>query len=165
MARCPLEPIVRSICIFALSALICSIAFSADVRFVVSADGQEVLDNQTNLVWRRCVEGMTWDGTGCRGKAAKYQFGAAKRHGEELAASQGKPWRVPTAGELKSIVIKQKKKPMTDVQAFPGAPSSLHWAKRPGFDDNLNGWMVDFGTGKSFGGSGATEAVRLVRGN
>ena len=54
---------------------------------------------------------------------------------------------------------------MTDVQAFPGTPGSLQWAKRAGFDDNLNGWIVDFGTGKSFDGPGATEAVRLVRDN
>ncbi|HUR88605.1 MAG TPA: DUF1566 domain-containing protein [Ramlibacter sp.] len=138
-------------------------AFAADTRFIVSADGQEVLDTKTSLVWRRCTEGMAWDGKECKGKVNKYKFGDAKKLADEAAPASGKPWRVPTKDELSTIVIKQKKKPMTDAEAFPGTPSSLYWAKRPGYDDNLNGWMIDFGSGKGFGGSGAKEAVRLVR--
>jgi hypothetical protein len=145
--------------------LLCASAFAADARFVVSADGQEVLDTRTQLVWRRCVEGMSWDGAACKGKASKFKFGEARQHAQAAPGAPGKAWRLPMKDELFSIVIKQKKKPMTDTAAFPDAPASLHWAKRPGFDDNLNGWMVDFGSGKGFGGSGAKQAVRLVRDN
>jgi hypothetical protein len=144
-------------------SVLCAAAFAADSRFVVSADGQEVLDTKTSLVWRRCAEGMSWDGKACQGKVAKYKFGEAKQRADAAAPAQGKAWRVPTKDELASLVIKQKKKPMTDAAAFPNTPASLYWAKRPGFDDNLNGWMIDFGSGKGFGGSGAKEAVRLVR--
>jgi hypothetical protein len=147
----------------ALALVCCSTVFAADTRFVVSADGQEVHDTQTNLVWRRCAEGMAWEGSACKGKATRFKFGDAKKHAEDAAPADGKAWRIPTRDELKTIVIKQKKKPMTDAQAFPNTPASLYWAKRPGYDDNLNGWMIDFGTGKGFGGSGAKEAVRLVR--
>lgn len=141
----------------------CAAAMGADARFVVSADGQEVLDTKTSLVWRRCAEGMAWDGKACAGKVARYKFGEAKKLADAASPAQGKAWRVPTKDELATIVIKQKKKPMTDADAFPNTPSSLYWAKRPGFDDNLNGWMVDFGSGKSFGGSGSKGTVRLVR--
>jgi hypothetical protein len=140
-----------------------SAVFAADARFVVSGDGQEVLDTKTSLVWRRCVEGMTFDGKACKGKPAKYKFGEAKQRADAAAPAQGKAWRVPSKEELSTLVVKQKKKPMTDAEAFPNTPSSLQWAKRPGFDDNLNGWMIDFGSGKGFGGSGAKESVRLVR--
>lgn len=144
-------------------SLACAAAFAADTRFVVSADGQEVLDTKTSLIWRRCTEGMSWDGKACTGKVAKYKFGEAKQRADAAAPVQGKAWRVPTKDELSTLVIKQNKKPFTDVDAFPNTPASLYWAKRPGFDDNLNGWMIDFGSGKGFGGSGAKEAVRLVR--
>ena len=144
-------------------ACVCAGAIAADERFVVSADGQEVLDTKTSLVWRRCVEGMQWDGKACKGKATRYKFGEAKQRADAAAPAQGKAWRVPTKDELSTLVIKQKKKPMTDKEAFPNTPPSLQWAKRPGFDDNLNGWMIDFGSGKGFGGSGAKESVRLVR--
>jgi hypothetical protein len=144
-------------------SLACAAAFAADARFTVSADGQEVLDAKTSLVWRRCVEGMAWDGSACKGKAARYKFGEAKQRADAASPAQGKAWRVPTKDELSTLVVKQKKKPMTDAQAFPNTPASLQWAKRPGFDDNLNGWMIDFATGKGFGGSGAKESLRLVR--
>jgi hypothetical protein len=106
---------------------------------------------------------MKWEGDACKGKVTKFKFGDAKKQADAAAPGGGKAWRVPTKDELSSIIIKQKKKPMTDMQAFPNTPSSLVWAKRPGYDDNLNGWMIDFGSGKGFGGSGAKEAVRLVR--
>src|SRR3569832_197554 len=143
-------------------ASVCTVAAAQD-RFIPSADGQEVLDTKTNLVWRRCVEGQAWDGKACKGKVVKYKFGDAKKLADGVTPASGKAWRVPTKDELSSIVIKQKKKPMTDVAAFPNAPTGLLWAKRPGYEDNLNGWMIDFGNGKGFGGAGAKEAVRLVR--
>ena len=152
-------------CLAAAMGLACIGAFAADARFVVSADGQEVLDTRTSLVWRRCVEGMTWDGSTCKGKAAKYKFGEAKQKAEAAAPERGKPWRVPMKDELATLVIQQKKKPMTDKGAFPNTPASLLWAKRPGFDDNLNGWMIHFGSGKVFGGIGTKGFVRLVRDN
>ena len=150
-------------CAALVALAMASAAADAQESFVPAADGQEILDTRTNLVWRRCVEGMAWDGKACKGKVAKYKFGDAKKLADGAAPASGKAWRVPTKEELASLVIKQKKKPMTDVAAFPNAPSGLLWAKRPGYEDNLNGWMIDFGSGKGFGGSGAKEGVRLVR--
>jgi len=34
----------------------------AEGRFVVSADGQEVTDTQTKLIWQRCAVGQKLDG-------------------------------------------------------------------------------------------------------
>lgn len=146
-------------------AVLCAAAAAgaADARFVASADGQEVLDTKTNLVWRRCTEGLSWDGKSCKGKVARFKFGEAKQRAEAAKPVDGKAWRVPAKDELATLVIKGKGKPMIDAEAFPNTPNALHWAKRPGYDDNLNGWMIDFGTGKGFGGTGAKEALRLVR--
>ena len=137
----------------------------AQTRFTVSADGQEVLDGTTNLLWRRCAEGMKWDGKACSGKAAQFDFAGAKK----LAAAAGeasKAWRVPTKDELRGIVVKSKKKPMIDVAAFPDTPATMFWSTRPGFNDNLNAWLVHFGNGRVYGNSGQGKFnLRLVRAN
>ena len=135
----------------------------APARFVASGDGQEVLDTKTSLVWRRCAEGMLFDGTTCKGKVLKFKFADAKGHAGSAAPAEGKGWRVPTKEELATLVIKQKAKPLIDAEAFPNTPKGLYWAKRPGFDDNLNAWMMDFNNGHTYGGTGSKQALRLVR--
>ena len=62
------------------SLLACAAASApAQGRFKVSADGEEVLDTTTQLTWRRCVEGMHWDGQACAGKPAKFSYAGAKK--------------------------------------------------------------------------------------
>lgn len=147
--------------VIALGLVAASFAASAQAqRFVVSADGQEVQDTQTSLVWKRCVEGQSWDGKACKGSIARFKFSAAK----DAADKAGKGWRVPTRDELKGLVmLKQKAKPMVDADAFPNQPKALYWAKRPGFEDNLNAYIVDFNNGKSYGNTGSQNGLRLVR--
>ena len=139
-------------------------AAAAAARFTVSADGQEVTDTTTNLVWRRCVEGQSFDGTTCKGKATGFKFAGAKEAAASAAKAAGKAWRVPSKDELAALVIKGKKKPFIDAAAFPAAPAAPTWASRPGFDDNLNAFLVNFKNGHVDGNSGAGKfALRLVR--
>ena len=130
-------------------------------RYAVSADGQEVTDTTTHLVWRRCVEGASWDGHTCQGKATRFTFADAKK----AAAAAGHGWRVPTKDELTSLVVTPAKRgPHIDLGAFPAAPATSTWASRPGFDDNLNAWLVNFSSGRAFGNSGhGTWPLRLVK--
>ena len=153
---------------FPIKAAFFALAFAtaltaqAEDRFKVSADGQEVTDSTTSLVWRRCVEGMSWDGAKCNGKAKKLNFPAANK----LATSQTTPgWRVPTKEELLGLVDKsKKKKPRIDTTAFPNTPAGLTWAVRPDTKDNLNAWIVDFANGHVYGNTGSKAPVlRLVR--
>jgi hypothetical protein len=157
------RPVLRA----ALLALFATVSFTAAAqqagpRFVPSADGQEVLDTQTSLVWRRCVEGMKWDGKTCTGKPLKLKFGLAKQHASKEKATTA-AWRIPTREELGTLVVKQKAKPLVDGEAFPNQPKVLYWARRKGFDDNLNAWTLDFGNGKAYGDGGNKHGVRLVR--
>ena len=127
--------------------------------FSISGDGQEVTDSRSGLVWRRCAEGLKWDGKTCAGKLAKFKLAGAK----EAAKAAGGGWRLPTKDELVGLVVKGKKKPLIDDAAFPGTPKTLFWSTRPGFDDNLNAWLVNFSNGKVDGNSGAGKfALRLV---
>jgi len=146
---------------FAAVLSIAALAAHADDRFKVSADGKEVTDTKTNLVWRRCVEGMAWDGKTCAGKAKKMTYANARK----TAADAGSGWRLATKEEMLSLVDKSlKKKPLIDQTAFPKTPSGLSWANRPEMTDNLNGWMVDFRNGHVLGNAGSKAPVlRLVR--
>lgn len=137
----------------------------AEGRFAISADGQQVTDTTTRLTWRRCVEGMQWDGKTCAGKPLKLDFAAAKRHAKGAGSEGGSAWRLPTRNELVALIDRNAKtKPRIDTAAFPKTPSILQWASRPGMDDNLNAWLVSFQNGRVTGNVGESKfALRLVR--
>ncbi len=142
----------------AVLALAAALPAQAQSRFTVSADGQEVTDTSTKLVWKRCVEGMKWDGKTCAGKATKLKLADAR----ELAKSGS--WRLPTKEELSGMLDKNGKKKALDKTSFPAAPVRLYWALRPESTDNLNHWLVDMGNGKAFGNTRpGGNYVRLVR--
>lgn len=154
-------PRLLAIAIFALAAC----AGHAAGRFAVSADGQEVTDSKSGLTWRRCAEGMRWDGTACNGKLVKYSYATAKQKAAAMAQAGGKAWRIPTRDELVALVdMGRKKKPRIDTDAFPQTPSAPFWASKPGTDDNLNAWLVNFGNGKVHANLGQAKfPLRLVR--
>ena len=137
---------------------------AAPARFVVSADGQEVLDNSTQLLWRRCAEGMQWDGKTCKGKPVRFSLASAKMLAADIAKGSGRAWRVPEKDELLALVLPTKKGPTIDLLSFPATPAALFGALRPGFDDNLNGWTVNFRNGHVLGYTGQAKFnLRLVR--
>ena len=132
----------------------------AQDRFTTSADGQEVTDATTKLVWRRCAEGLKWNGKTCAGKLLKVKYAGAK----SAAASAGNGWRLPTREELVTLVDMAKKKPKTDSAAFPATPSLPFWATKHGSTDDLNAWLVSFANGKVRGNLGEAKfPLRLVR--
>jgi len=136
----------------------------AQGRYTVSADGQEVQDTQAKLTWRRCAEGMRWDGKACAGKASKFSYSAAQQHASAQASASTQAWRLPTKTELLSLVDKSRKKPLIDTTAFPGTPTAMFWASRPEAKDNLNAWIVNFGNGRVYGNPGSKAPyLRLVR--
>ena len=150
----------------ALTATVFAMTVQAQTRFAVSSDGQEVQDSQTSLTWRRCAEGMNWDGKTCAGKASKFSYAAAVKQASAVAAKGAQGWRLPTRAELLTLVDKTQKKPLIDRAAFPGTPNGLFWATRPEANDNLNAWIVNFGNGRVYGNTGSkTLHMRLVHSN
>ena len=153
--------------LFVAGLLFASVAAHAETapRFVVSADGQEVLDTSTQLTWRRCAEGTTWNGKICKGKVARFTLATARKYVSDLGQkSPDHPWRIPGKEDLESLVIKGKKAPLIDLASFPNTKSTTFGALRPGFDDNLNCWVVNFRTGHVLGYTGQAKfALRLVR--
>lgn len=143
-----------------ISSLLVVVAAHAEGRFAISADGREVTDTQTRLIWQRCALGQNWDGKSCAGKPTKLPLVTARGIGETMTPA----WRLPTRDELSSIVDKARKKPAIDAAAFPATPPTMFWAVRPDTTDTLNAWLVDFSKGKVFGNSRkGSYLVRLVR--
>jgi len=162
-----LRPAMPGPRIAALALLAClATASHGQDRFTTSSDGQEVTDTTTKLVWRRCAEGLRWDGKACSGKLKTFKYSLAKDAAEDAAKADAKAWRIPTKDELVGLLDKTaKKKPRIDVKAFPQTPSSPFWATRPGSDDDLNAWLVNFANGKVHGNTGQRKfPLRLVRG-
>jgi hypothetical protein len=149
---------------FALLALVAS-ASQAQGRYTISGDGQEVTDTTTKLAWRRCAEGLRWDGKECSGKVKTFKYSEAKDAAAAASKSDTKAWRIPTKDELVALVDKTAtKKPRIDIKAFPQTPAKPFWAMRPGSDDDLNAWLVNFANGKVTGNAGQRRFhLRLVR--
>src|SRR6478735_8339462 len=149
---------------FAFLALVAS-ASQAQDRFTISGNGQDVTDTTTKLVWRRCAEGLRWDGKTCWGKVKTFKYSEAKEAAAAASKGDAKAWRIPTRDELVALVDKTaKKKPRIDVKAFPETPAKPFWAIRPGTDDDLNAWLVNFANGKVTGNTGQRKFhLRLVR--
>jgi predicted secreted protein len=135
----------------------------AGVRFVVSANGQEVTDQNNGLIWRRCPEGMTATANKCSGAAATFDYNEALNRAMTQAKATKIQWRLPDANELYSIAIEGRKDVAIDTTFFPGTPPDYFWTsfkESPEYSKSINFYnsfvYSRYHTSKHY--------VRLVRG-
>ena len=132
-------------------------------RFEANAD--EVLDQATGLVWRRCAEGQRWSGSTCTGAPMQLAWDQAVQQALD-AAGGGTPWRLPNVKELASLVDDTRVHPAMDVAAFPGTPAAEqggYWSST-GVHPHELAWMVSFWGGRVASVYTAIPAsIRLVR--
>ena len=135
-----------------------------DSRYVVNAAQGTVLDQQTGLTWKRCVEGRS--GTLCdAGSTAYLNWGAALRRAEASAFAGYKDWRLPNSKELESLVEVACYAPALNATVFPNDPQTVVWASSPLANDAYYAWYVYFDLGNSSRDYRYNDnAVRLVRG-
>lgn len=133
--------------------------------YSISSDGQEVTDNATGLIWQRCVEGMTWNGTTCIGVANGYMFQEALHRADSKQSISGQNWRLPNMKELASLIDTSiNQEIVIDENAFPNTPNDQYWSSSSYSTDAFFAWVVH-----SFYGSvyytytEDTGLVRLVR--
>ena len=136
----------------------------ADAPFTVSADGTEVTDGRTGLVWRRCAEGMAATGGTCTGTASAFSHELALARARDQATSTGVAWRLPNVKELASIADRSKSNPAIDTVAFPATRGNAFWSSSPYVGDAYLAWVVGFSVGyvNSYD-RGNSYYVRLVR--
>lgn len=120
--------------------------------FGTGAASGTVYDTKTKLTWQRAVP------------ATQYGWTAAKSTCAGLSLN-GAGWRVPTIGELLSIVdFSQPAGPYVDPTAFPGTPADVFWCSTPVAGDSTAAWSVFFDTGFAYGTTRSTPIyVRCVR--
>ncbi|MDO9225595.1 MAG: DUF1566 domain-containing protein [Pseudomonadota bacterium] len=130
--------------------------------YMISADGHEVTDQATGLTWRRCSEGMGWDGSTCAGTVLTFSRENALTRSKTEAAASDKVWRLPNVKELGSLVDRSRGLPAIKVAIFPATPSIWFWSSSTYVNNSKLAWVVNFGGGYN-GGTDADCAVRLVR--
>jgi len=95
-----------------------------DSRYFIMANGEEILDLKTRLVWMRCSLGQSWSGAACTGIANNYSWQAAF----QAAKNNGGDWRLPDIQELQSLVEVACYSPAINDVIFPGTVSDWYWA-------------------------------------
>lgn len=152
-----------------LAAAVCStISIVTAAPFTLSADGKEITDHETGLVWQRCAEGMRWNGSHCVGRAREFTFESALVHAQFEAQVRGDTWRLPNLAELLSIADPLRATPAIDVAHFPDTPAEKFWTSSTFVSDHANqsseAMFVDFSRGGYLHLDRATRHhVRLVR--
>lgn len=124
-----------------------SVGVAADCRaggFAVSADGREVTDTRTGLIWRRCPEGMDWQGGRCTGAPLYFMWYEALQHAQSRARASNTVWRVPNVKELASLLDRKQAYLAIDDDAFPGTTNDQYWSSTPYAADAFYGWIVHF---------------------
>lgn len=113
-------------------------------EFEIQPGGETVLHEPTGLIWKRCVEGLSWDGAECTGQDAGYDWQ------EALAAADAQSeWRVPNIRELLSLVEYCARLPAVNTDIFPMTGVDSVWTSTPVYNDSLQAWQVDFFDGRT----------------
>lgn len=133
-------------------------------------DGGTVLDTKTNLRWQRCSVGLLWiENHKCVGKIKKFTFKEARKLKDEVISQE--VWRVPTKGELESLVQKPKNGFAIDRSVFLDVNDGNHLYWTIDMHDPESPWAIDFNYGNVsyfFGDYSIMDnkwSVRLVRAN
>jgi Protein of unknown function (DUF1566) len=110
------------------AALFFSSPSTASPPFSVSSNGHEVLDSSTQLVWRRCAEGMTWNGLYCAGKALTFTHRSALQRAMAQSLVTDTAWRVPSLKELLSVADPTNLQiSAVDASVFSNFPPQRFW--------------------------------------
>lgn len=143
-----------------------------DFDFEMRIDGTAT-HKPTGLTWKRCLEGMGWDGASCTGAATTYSWQQALQRAATMNANGGfagqTNWRLPNIKELQSIVEQRCNDPARNMTAFPFDSEFQVWSASPYSGNALgaggNAWLVLPHIGMVYYGAKYGEhSVHLVRG-
>lgn len=119
---------------------------------------------KTRLIWKRCAEGQTWDGSTCAGSAQTFTWGEALTQSVAATDSGSSEWRVPNRKELESIAEFCGHSPTINQTVFTNTPHDHFWTSTTFVAEPNRAWNVNFADGY-VGASNKFTArhVRLVR--
>jgi len=155
----------------ALAAQVCLPSITATTSakdFILNADGTAI-HIKTGLMWKRCLEGQTWDGaaSACTGSASTFTWQNALQQAQTVNNGAGfaghNDWRMPNIKELASIVELQCTVPAINATVFPGVNGEF-WSSSPEVSLSQVVQVVDFrGGGDSSQGKTSKDELLLVR--
>ncbi len=131
-----------------------------DADFILQNGGTEALHKTTGLIWKRCLEGLSYDSAtqNCTGSATSFTWQAAMQQADST-------WRVPNIKELASIVEQSCHNLSINRTIFPNWFSPYVWSSSVDADNSNEAWGVDFDNGYSATDNRSyTGRVWLVRG-
>lgn len=105
-----------------------TLLYGTPFEVLPESDGSELVDLSTGLVWQRCVQGMTWDGTTCSGTPGLYfwtELTGLVASATPSKASKASPWRLPKISELHSL--RSLDTQGVDPSWLPGSPGYWTW--------------------------------------
>jgi len=92
-----------------------------------------VTHTKTGLMWKRCAEGQTWDGSTCTGNGTGMNWSDALTTAEGATFAGHSDWRLPNVKELYSIVETCGGGPAINQTVFPNpARGYLDYGANPG---------------------------------
>lgn len=106
----------------------------------VRYDNGTVLDKYTDLMWKACSEGQTWNNLAhsCDQSVAAFNWDDMFLYVESFNAEGGfaayTDWRIPNIKELLSLVERQCVNPAINLEVFPNTdPENVFWTstRRP----------------------------------
>lgn len=119
-----------------------------------SANGNEITDTETGLVWQQCSLGQS--GNSCSGTANTYTW-------QEALQVASAPWRLPNVNELRSIVEEKCYAAAVNSTVFPNTRVK-YWTSSPSVRYSGKAWQVDFADGEAWANDMYYNYyVRLVR--
>jgi len=141
-----------------------------DTAYAMDNVAGTATDVRTGLVWKRCVEGFTWNGTTCTGTRALLNWQQSLALAEATTFANADDWRLPNLKEILSLAETCRMDPAVNVTVFPLTPTAVDdqfafWSSSPVVTTTDQAWFVRSGRGDT--GEGArtlTKLVRLVRG-
>lgn len=108
-------------------------------RFVINPNGT-ALDTKTGLIWKRCLEGYTWNGSTCTGSTALANWQTALQQAAASTFASNSNWRLPNIKELASIAERGCVNPQVNLTIFPNMPTLIIWSGTPALQPATSAW-------------------------
>ncbi|WP_200154164.1 InlB B-repeat-containing protein, partial [Chromatium okenii] len=114
--------------------------------FIDNGDGT-VSQTNTALMWAKCSEGQTDNGTECVGTAMEKSWSAALTAANDSLLADYSDWRLPNVKELQALADHNVYYPAINNNYFPNTPIAYFWSSSPHAYYLNEAWFVHFDTG------------------
>lgn len=124
-----------------------------------------VTDNQTNLMWKKCVQSLS--GGDCSiGTHSLHNWQEALQLVSNHSFASYNDWRLPNIKKLSSLTSDHCHTPSINESIFPNTLANYFWSSLPSMDgiDASWAWVLSFRSGEDgTDGRNSDHYVRLVR--